>query len=341
MQRSLSGKLTRLAHQSPVQPPEQLFAKFVRHVSIGAAVMAAISAARAQQPAPSILSAVTEQSQHANVASANPSAASTPAQQAGASGSDLSDQLQQVVVTATKRSENMQNIPITMSAITSASLEYQNIQDFNDYAVTLPQVSFTNDSPGSEQIFMRGIGATGARSTTRRGPGPKDLAGLIAFNEQHASAEMPYFGQDEFIMHRGPPTQHLSGGARADPAARRPARYRCGAQQRSSRRTHRPPGWARALDRLPRCQLFCGRRCRVNGAVTGGRVPAHDGADGTAAPPARRYHLSRYSLEGIEAHRPCVCVRANLTPASASRGRCRRVTAPGHEISSRGSAGAM
>ncbi len=34
---------------------------------------------------------------------------------------------------------------------------------------------------------------------TRRGPGPKDLAGLIAFNAQHAAAEMPYFGQDEFI----------------------------------------------------------------------------------------------------------------------------------------------
>jgi len=34
---------------------------------------------------------------------------------------------------------------------------------------------------------------------TRRGPGPKDLAGLIAFNAQHAAEEMPYFGQDEFI----------------------------------------------------------------------------------------------------------------------------------------------
>lgn len=34
---------------------------------------------------------------------------------------------------------------------------------------------------------------------TRRGPGPKDLAGLIAFNVEHAATEMPYFGQDEFI----------------------------------------------------------------------------------------------------------------------------------------------
>ena len=128
--------------------------------------MAAISAARAQQPAPSILSAATAQSQQADAAGANPSAASTPAQQADASGPNLSDQLQEVVVTATKRSENMQDIPITMTAITSAALANQDIQDFNDYAMALPQVSFTNNSPGSEQIFMRGIGATGAGSTT-------------------------------------------------------------------------------------------------------------------------------------------------------------------------------
>ena len=34
---------------------------------------------------------------------------------------------------------------------------------------------------------------------TRRGPGPQDLQGLIEFDNQHATEEMPYFGQDEFI----------------------------------------------------------------------------------------------------------------------------------------------
>jgi amidase len=34
---------------------------------------------------------------------------------------------------------------------------------------------------------------------TRRGPGPKDLQGLIDFDNTHASQEMPYFGQDVFI----------------------------------------------------------------------------------------------------------------------------------------------
>jgi amidase len=34
---------------------------------------------------------------------------------------------------------------------------------------------------------------------TRHGPGPRTLAELIAYNEQHAAAEMPYFGQELFI----------------------------------------------------------------------------------------------------------------------------------------------
>jgi amidase len=34
---------------------------------------------------------------------------------------------------------------------------------------------------------------------TRRGSGPRDLAGLIAYNEAHRSQEMPFFGQDQFI----------------------------------------------------------------------------------------------------------------------------------------------
>jgi amidase len=43
---------------------------------------------------------------------------------------------------------------------------------------------------------------------TRRGPGPKDLQGLIDFDNTHASQEMPYFGQDVFIhsQQRGPIT---------------------------------------------------------------------------------------------------------------------------------------
>lgn len=47
--------------------------------------------------------------------------------------------------------------------------------------------------------------------STRRGPGPKDLQGLIDFDNQHAAQEMPYFGQDVFIhaQQRGPLTDKV------------------------------------------------------------------------------------------------------------------------------------
>ena len=46
--------------------------------------------------------------------------------------------------------------------------------------------------------------------STRQGPGPRTLADLIQFNEQHASTEMPYFGQEQF-------TQSNSRGDLTDP----------------------------------------------------------------------------------------------------------------------------
>ena len=138
MQRSRSRKLARLAHRSIARPPEGRFAKFVRHASVSAAVMAAISTA----------ATVQAQTQADNT-----------------SGSDQ-NQLQEVIVTATKRTENIQSIPITISAISSASLENQHIQNFADYAKALPQVAFTNDTPGSSQVFMRGIGTSAAGATT-------------------------------------------------------------------------------------------------------------------------------------------------------------------------------
>jgi amidase len=43
---------------------------------------------------------------------------------------------------------------------------------------------------------------------TRRGESPRDLAGLIAFNQAHAETEMPWFGQDQFLQsqQKGPLT---------------------------------------------------------------------------------------------------------------------------------------
>ena len=52
---------------------------------------------------------------------------------ASASAPGVSAELQEVVVTATRRSESLQDVPITMQALTGASLSQLNVQTFDDY----------------------------------------------------------------------------------------------------------------------------------------------------------------------------------------------------------------
>src|SRR5579862_5646488 len=115
MQRSRSRKLAKLARQTTVRPTEPRFAKLVRHASIGAAVVASISAARAQQADFTAASIAQAQQSDATTTASTPAPATTTSADQGG--------LQEVIVTATKRSENIQSIPITITAVTGANLE--------------------------------------------------------------------------------------------------------------------------------------------------------------------------------------------------------------------------
>src|SRR5579872_5836285 len=79
-------------------------------------------------------------------------APSSPA--AGASGSDV---LQEVIVTATKRSESLQQIPLSITAVTGEALEEKNAFNFEDYARGIPNVSFTDNGVGRERVAIRGV----------------------------------------------------------------------------------------------------------------------------------------------------------------------------------------
>lgn len=164
MQRSRSRKLARVARQSKVRPVQQRFGKLVRHASIGAAVMASISAARAQQADTSnvSLAAGSAQIQQADATSPNPAPA--PGTTAGEQGG-----LQEVVVTATKRAENIQSIPMTVTAITNAQLSNENIQDFKQLTTFNPQVQFISSTPENGAVYMRGINGAGGGFTGGQG----------------------------------------------------------------------------------------------------------------------------------------------------------------------------
>lgn len=67
----------------------------------------------------------------------------------------------EIVVTATRRSETIQNVPISIQAVTGTDLGKQGAVNFADYARTLAGISFQDDGPGRTQIFMRGVSTGG------------------------------------------------------------------------------------------------------------------------------------------------------------------------------------
>lgn len=67
--------------------------------------------------------------------------------------------ISEVVVTAQRRNESVQDVPITIQAITGDQLKQLNANTFDDVVKYLPNVSFATNGPGSGNIFMRGLSA--------------------------------------------------------------------------------------------------------------------------------------------------------------------------------------
>lgn len=65
--------------------------------------------------------------------------------------------LEEVIVTATKRAENLQDIPVTVQALTAETLDNQDINNFTDYIQKLPNVNFAGRGPGQNDVFIRGM----------------------------------------------------------------------------------------------------------------------------------------------------------------------------------------
>ena len=81
---------------------------------------------------------------------------------APASDTDTSSAgIQEIVVTAQRRTENMQDVPITIQALTAETLAQLNVSTFDDFVKYLPNVTAANNGPGQENIYMRGLGAGG------------------------------------------------------------------------------------------------------------------------------------------------------------------------------------
>ncbi len=82
--------------------------------------------------------------------------------------------IEEVVVTAQRRSESVQDVPITIQAITGAQLSQLNVSTFDDVLKYLPNVTFSSNGPGQGNIYMRGLSAgfAGNQSSAAINPFP-------------------------------------------------------------------------------------------------------------------------------------------------------------------------
>ena len=76
--------------------------------------------------------------------------------------------LQEIIVTATKRSERLQDVPISISAITGDDILARGFTNYADYLNSVPGVYFQDLGAGAGTIRIRGISASegGVPSTT-------------------------------------------------------------------------------------------------------------------------------------------------------------------------------
>ena len=68
--------------------------------------------------------------------------------------------LEEVIVTATKREASLQNVPISVSAISGDLVKEGAITQMSDVAIQTPNFNMVQFNIGEPQYFIRGVGST-------------------------------------------------------------------------------------------------------------------------------------------------------------------------------------
>ena len=140
---------------------------------------------------------------------------------AAADAADTADTggIEEIQVTAQRRVESIQNVPITIQAITSEQLKQLSLSNFDDAVKYLPNVSFSNNGPGMGNIYMRGLSAgfAGGQSSASIAPFPN-----VASYLDEQSLTFPARNVDVYLVDmerlevlEGPQGTLFGGGAEA------------------------------------------------------------------------------------------------------------------------------
>ncbi|MGC1388775.1 MAG: TonB-dependent receptor [Steroidobacteraceae bacterium] len=130
-----------------------------------------------------------------------------------------SEAIQEIIVTAQRREESIQNVPITIQAITGEQLKELNVATIEDALKYLPNVTFGTNGPGSGNIFMRGLSAgfAGNQSSATIAPFPNVATYLddqsVTFPARNL--DVYYADMERIEVLEGPQGTLFGGGAEA------------------------------------------------------------------------------------------------------------------------------
>jgi iron complex outermembrane recepter protein len=130
-----------------------------------------------------------------------------------------SEGIQEITVTAQRRNESIQDVPITIQAVTGEQLKQLNVQTFDDLLRYTPNVTFSGNGPGTGNIFMRGLsaGGSGNQSQSTTAPFPN-----VALYLDDQSMQFPARNNDVYMVDmervevlEGPQGTLFGGGSQA------------------------------------------------------------------------------------------------------------------------------
>jgi iron complex outermembrane recepter protein len=138
-----------------------------------------------------------------------------------ATATDASDieGIQEITVTAQRRTESIQDVPVTIQALTGEQLSQLNVSTFDDVLKYLPNVTFSSNGPGQGNIYMRGLSAgfAGNQSSAAIDPFPNVATYLddqsMAFPARNVDVYMADMERIEVL--EGPQGTLFGGGAEA------------------------------------------------------------------------------------------------------------------------------
>jgi iron complex outermembrane receptor protein len=138
---------------------------------------------------------------------------------ATATDTEASDSIQEITVTAQRRTENVQNVPITIQALTADTLTQLSVTTFDDFVRYLPNVTAPSNGPGQGNVFMRGLstGAAGTQSSGSIGGFPNVAIYLDDQSGQLPSRNLDIYAADleRIEVLEGPQGTLFGAGAQA------------------------------------------------------------------------------------------------------------------------------